>query len=108
MSVWDLRWPFEQRDDGTLRRLPAPLDVTLDEEGYATFCALKETLGLEPGARIELGDADRDAVLGEMDVLVRFYVEFPGVRMVPPAFADGQVRPAVAQGSLFAPPAGAS
>lgn len=78
-KVWDIKWSFEYAPESGLRRVSAtpPLEVTLDQEGYATLMELKER-----AAAVSSIAPARDTFLEDMDVLVRFYHEFPGTRMV--------------------------
>jgi len=78
MKVWDIQWPIECDAAGVPHRIDTPVAVTFDEEGYAAFLELKERAAL-----VATIPEARNVFVADMDVLARFYLEFPGTRMVP-------------------------
>lgn len=78
MKVWDIQWPIECDGDGVPHRVATPVLVTFDQEGYAAFIELKERAAMVA----EIPEA-RNVFVADMDMLARFYLEFPGARMVP-------------------------
>ena len=77
MKVWDIQWPIECDADGVPHRIDPPVLVTFDQEGYAAFLELKER-----AAMVSAIPEARNVFVADMDMLARFYLEFPGSRMV--------------------------